>query len=131
MKITTFIANLSEPVTGRYNKMATLRENDSSPILVKPGLHRRFLHTANLMMVVIDFDNGPWTAPDPMHHHVHEQTTYVAEGEIIFLCEGEPNTILKTGDMFSVPPNIPHSIQLLSTRARLIDSFSPVRNDFL
>lgn len=111
--------------------MAVLRENDSSPIMVKSGIHRRLLHTDSLMMVVIDFDNGPWAVPDPMHHHVHEQTTYVAEGEIIFLCEGEPNVILKTGDMFSVPPNVPHSIQLLSTRARLIDSFNPIRADFL
>jgi quercetin dioxygenase-like cupin family protein len=111
--------------------MAILRENDSSPIMVKPGLQRRFLHTENLMMVVIDFNNGPWAVPDPLHHHIHEQTTYIAEGEIIFLCEGEPDTVLKKGDMFSVPPNVPHSIQLLSNQARLIDSFNPVRTDFL
>jgi quercetin dioxygenase-like cupin family protein len=66
-----------------------------------------------------------------VHHHVHEQTTYVAEGEIIFLCEGEPDQRLKKGDMFSVPSGIPHAIQLLSKEARLVDSFNPIRNDFL
>ena len=111
--------------------MAVLKEKNSSPILVKPGIQRRLLHTDNLMMVVIDFDNGPWADPDPMHHHVHEQTTYVAEGEIIFLCEGEPDELLKKGDMFSVPPNRPHAIQLVSKQAKLIDSFNPVRADFL
>lgn len=111
--------------------MAVLKEKHANPVLVKPGIQRRLLHTNNLMMVVIDFDNGPWTVPDPMHHHVHEQTTYVAEGEIIFICEGQHSELLKKGDMFSVPPNIPHAIQLMSKHARLIDSFNPVRADFL
>lgn len=111
--------------------MAVLRESEAVPVTVKPGIRRRLIRTENLMMVVIDFDNGPWESPDPMHHHVHEQTTYVAEGEIIFLCEGEPDRVLKQGDMFSVPPDKPHAIQLMSTRARLVDSFNPLRTDFL
>lgn len=111
--------------------MAVLKEKESNPVQVKPGIYRRLLHTENLMMVVIDFENGPWEVPDPMHHHVHEQTTYIAEGEVIFLCEGEPDTILQKGDMVSVPSNRPHAIQLLSKHARLIDSFNPVRTDFL
>lgn len=111
--------------------MAVLKEKESKPTKVKEGLQRRLLHTKDLMMVVIDFDNGPWAEPDPMHHHVHEQTTYLAEGEIIFFCEGEPEHILRKGDMFSVPSDRPHAIQLLSKTARLIDCFNPIRKDFL
>ena len=40
-------------------------------------------------------------------------------------------TQLKKGDMFSVPGGIPHCIQMLSARVRIIDSFSPLRNEFL
>ena len=111
--------------------MAVLKESEAQNTIVKAGLQRRLLHTKDLMMVVIDFDNGPWVEPDPMHQHVHEQTTYVAEGEIIFFCEGEPDQRLSNGDMFSVPSGKLHAIQLLSRKVRLVDCFNPIRMDFL
>lgn len=92
---------------------------------------RRIIHSANLMSVVIDFGNGPWAEPDPYHSHPHEQTTYVASGEILFLCEGKEPVRMTTGDLYAIPPSIPHSIQLLSPSARLVDSFNPIRDDFL
>jgi quercetin dioxygenase-like cupin family protein len=98
---------------------------------VKPGLERRIIRTASLMTVVIEFSNGPWAEADPMHSHPHEQTTYVAEGEMILLAgDAEPRR-LTAGDVFAIPGNVPHSIHLLSTSARLVDSFTPVREDFL
>lgn len=84
-----------------------------------------------MLTAVIEFTNGPWAAADPPHSHVHEQITYVAEGDIIFFCEGEPEQRLTAGDMFSVPSGKQHTIQLLSKTAKLIDSFTPVREDFL
>jgi quercetin dioxygenase-like cupin family protein len=98
---------------------------------VRPGVTRRLIHGRGLMMVVIDFTNGPWTEPEPPHHHIHEQTTYVVEGEIIFFCEGEQQQQLKDGDMFFVPSDKNHTIQLLSKTVKLVDSFSPIRRDFL
>ena len=111
--------------------MAVLKEAEAQITRVKEGITRRHLHTEDLMMVVIDFNNGPWSEPDPVHQHVHEQTSYVAEGEIIFICEGEPDQYLKKGDMFSVPSGKLHAIQVLSSTARLVDSFNPIRRDFL
>jgi quercetin dioxygenase-like cupin family protein len=83
------------------------------------------------MMTVIDFTNGPWSEPDPPHSHVHEQITYVAEGEIIFFCDGEPDQKLKAGDMFSVPSGKEHTIQVLTKTVKLIDGFTPLRTEFL
>lgn len=97
----------------------------------RDGCERRILHTPTLMTVIIDFRNGPWAEPDPYHSHPHEQVTYIAEGELIFLAEGDEPKRLSAGDMFAVPPNQPHSIHLLSATARLIDSFTPLREDFL
>jgi quercetin dioxygenase-like cupin family protein len=91
---------------------------------------RRILHTPNLMTVVIDFNNGPWDAPDPMHSHPHEQITYIAEGELLFLAEGQEPRRIQAGDLFAVPSGQPHSVQLLSKSARVIDSFNPIREDF-
>ena len=111
--------------------MPVLKANESEQHRVKDGVTRRLVHAKNIMLVVIDFSNGPWSEPEPFHFHVHEQATYVAEGEIIFFCEDEPDQRLSAGDMFLVPSNKKHTIQLVSRRARLIDSFNPVREDFL
>jgi quercetin dioxygenase-like cupin family protein len=54
----------------------------------------------------------------------------VVSGEINFVLENEM-TRLGPGDIFTVPPNAPHSIQLLSENVRLVDTFSPIREDFL
>ena len=64
--------------------MPVLKVSESPSTKVKDGVQRRLIHTDELMMAVIDFVGGPWKQPDPPHSHVHEQTTYVAEGEIIF-----------------------------------------------
>lgn len=98
---------------------------------VKEGVKRKILHTKSLMNVLIDFDNGPWEAPEPYHSHPHEQTSYVAKGEIIFFCEGEEPQTLKEGDMFAVHSGKKHSIQMLTPEARLIDCFTPLREEFL
>jgi mannose-6-phosphate isomerase-like protein (cupin superfamily) len=97
----------------------------------RPGWQRRLLYTGSLMTVVLDIDNGPWSAPDPFHSHPHEQTTYVAEGEVLLLSEGEEPKRLRAGDVVAIASGLPHAIQLLSVRARLVDSFTPIREDFL
>lgn len=110
--------------------MAVLREQDSTKEVIGEKRVRYLTHTDNLMMVVIDFDDGPTTEPDPPHSHPHEQVSYVAEGEVIFLLDGEQHP-LKQGDMFTVPADIPHSVQLLTAHVRLVDTFTPLRDDFL
>jgi quercetin dioxygenase-like cupin family protein len=84
----------------------------------------------DLMVVVIDFADGPTSQPDPPHAHPHEQVSYVVSGESIFFLDNAP-TRLGPGDMYTVPPNVPHSIQLLTEQVRLVDAFHPVREDFL
>jgi quercetin dioxygenase-like cupin family protein len=111
---------------------ATILRTASTPAeKVKDGLTRRIIRTGRLMTVVIDFTGGPWPQPDPPHSHPHEQTTFVAAGEILFLAEGSEPQRLGPGDLFAVPGGVPHSIQLLSASARLVDTFTPVREDFL
>jgi len=110
--------------------MAVKRYNEVRADQMREGVERRLGYTENLMLAVIDFQNGPQTEPDPPHAHPHEQVSYVAEGEIIFYLEGVAER-LGPGDMFLVPSGKPHSIQLLTERARLVDCFHPIRQDFL
>jgi quercetin dioxygenase-like cupin family protein len=111
--------------------MAVLQFDQVPYEIVRPGLERKIIHTNNLMTVLIDFSDGPWEEPEPPHSHPHEQTSYVAEGEIIFYCEGEPDQHLKAGDMFAVPSGKKHTVKLLTKNVRLVDSFNPIRKDFL
>jgi quercetin dioxygenase-like cupin family protein len=97
---------------------------------LRPAVVRRMGHTGHLMMTIIDFGDGPKTQPDPPHSHAHEQVTYVAEGEILFVLEGQA-TRLCPGDMFLVPSGKPHSIQQLTRHVRLVVCFTPIREDFL
>ena len=110
--------------------MSTLKEIDAFKETIGTGRARYLTHTESLMMVVIDFDDGPSAEPDPPHSHPHEQVSYVAEGELYFFLDGEKTKLVK-GDMYAVPPDVPHTIQLLTRHVRLVDSFTPLREDFL
>jgi len=91
---------------------------------------RTIVHLDNIMVVVCDFSNGPMKEPEPPHSHPHEQITFVAEGELFFYKDGKEFHIRK-GDLITIPPDVEHCVRTLSEDVRLIDSFSPIRRDFL
>ncbi|MDD4516599.1 cupin domain-containing protein [Massilibacteroides sp.] len=111
--------------------MNILKFEGSKATLVGATIQRRLIRTNNLMTVIVDFSGGPMSEPDPYHSHPHEQTCYIAYGEVLFLEEGEEPVRLKAGDLFAVASGKKHAIQLLTPTARLIDSFNPIREDFL
>jgi quercetin dioxygenase-like cupin family protein len=64
-----------------------------------------------------------------LHQHVHVQISYVESG--VFEVEvGGVKKILKKGDTFFAPSNIWHGVVCLEEGV-LLDSFSPMRKDFL
>jgi len=110
--------------------MGIIKQSELRPETVAPGRTRYLAYTDHLMMVVMEFDDGPASQPDPPHSHPHEQVSCVVSGEVLFFLDGKPAR-LGPGDMYTVPPNIPHSIQLLTKQAKLVDAFTPIRKDFL
>ena len=111
--------------------MSAFKFSDLTPTPIRAGAERRITHTDHLMLVIFDFNDGPKTQPDPPHQHPHEQVSYVVEGEILFFLGDEAPVHLVPGDGYTVPSNKPHSIQLLTPQARLVDAFTPLREDFL
>lgn len=107
---------------GKYDELVVTK--------IREGAERRLGHTDNLMIVVVDFYDGPKGQPDPPHSHPHEQVSYVAEGEVLVIIDGQ-QTRLGPGDIFLVPPGAPHSIQQLTGHVRLVDCFTPIRQDFI
>jgi quercetin dioxygenase-like cupin family protein len=95
------------------------------------GIRRKLIHADHLMLVVVEFTNGPAGKADPFHDHLQEQVSYVAEGELILFIRGVGEKRLKQGDLFAIPSGIPHTIQTLTPVVRIIDAFTPLREDFL
>jgi quercetin dioxygenase-like cupin family protein len=91
------------------------------------GNRRRvILHTPELMMVEFAFEKGGTGA---LHSHPHVQASYVAEGAFEVTIDGRTETVL-AGGSFIVPSNLVHGVKALAA-GRLIDTFTPSRQDFL
>ena len=87
---------------------------------------RVILDLPELMLVEFTFEAGGIGA---LHSHPHLQTSYVAEGTFEVTIDGETRT-LGPGGAYIVPSGLVHGVKAL-TAGRLIDSFTPRRDDFL
>jgi len=65
----------------------------------------------------------------PMHAHESEQMTYVLQGALKFLVDGEEVTV-REGEVLHIPAGTPHQAEALDDTFEL-DVFSPVRADWL
>lgn len=91
------------------------------------GVTRRILaHNGKMMQVEVNFEAG---AVGPMHNHPHEQLTYVMSGEFDFTIGDETHRV-KAGDTLYKEPHIMHGCVCIKP-GTLIDTFTPVREDFL
>jgi quercetin dioxygenase-like cupin family protein len=68
--------------------MSVISGNHAPRHTIAPGHELYHAHGAQLMVVVLDFNDGPGNQPDTPHSHPHEQTTYVAAGRILFFIRG-------------------------------------------
>lgn len=105
-----------------------ISQPDAEPwVELGSGNRRRVvLHLPELMQVEFGFDKG---AVGALHAHPHVQASYVADGRFEVTI-GETTEIVETGGSFIVPPNVVHGVRALEA-GRLIDCFTPMRQDFL
>ena len=80
----------------------------------------------SLMIVKIKFEKG---GIGPLHKHSHVQITHVQSGKFEVSIDGKKQ-LLKGGDAFLVTSNLVHGVLCLE-EGILIDTFSPMREDFL
>ncbi|TPN82243.1 cupin domain-containing protein [Aquimarina algicola] len=101
--------------------------NDVQWETVGEGVQRQIMgYDDSLMLVNVKFDKG---GIGVMHQHYHSQVTYVVSGEFKVTI-GDETKILKGGDSFYIPPNVMHGAICLESGV-LIDTFSPIREDFM
>lgn len=89
------------------------------------GILGRYVHGNNATFGLVEITKG---ALLPLHHHHHEQITFILEGELEMTIGGETMT-LKPGDFHVIPSNTPHSA-VAHMDCKLIDVFAPVRDDY-
>jgi len=65
----------------------------------------------------------------PMHSHESEQMTYILQGALRVVVDGEEMTV-REGEVLHIPTQIPHQAEALEDTFEL-DVFSPVRLDWL
>ena len=91
------------------------------------GVTRQVLaERPELMVVAFTFEAG---AEGALHRHPHVQSTYVASGRFAFVVDGDAFEV-GPGDAFVIPPDALHGCRCM-TAGRLIDTFTPRRDDFL
>lgn len=92
-----------------------------------PGVRRKIMgYDERLMLVRVEFETG---SIGPLHSHHHSQITNIESGRFEVEIGGEKK-VLKTGDAFYIPPNVVHGVVCLE-QGVLVDTFSPMREDFL
>ena len=65
----------------------------------------------------------------PFHKHPNEQSGYVLSGKYRIRF-GENDQTITSGDSYSIPKNIEHSIDIIEA-GEVLDFFTPPREDYL
>lgn len=95
------------------------------PKEIVPGITGYYAHGDKHTFGYVEIKKGSVV---PEHHHIQEQITYIIEGQLNMVIGGEPCP-LTTGMCHIIPSNMPHSAVAV-TDCKLIDTFSPVRDDY-
>ena len=101
----------------------TLQDVDERELM--PGFRGRFVHTDSMTFAYWSIEAG---AQLPVHDHPHEQVVNVLEGRFELVLDGVCHE-LEPGMVLPIPGGVPHSGRAL-TDCRILDVFSPVREDY-
>ena len=99
---------------------------DRAPKEIVPGGTIRTFWGENTLLSVVDIDPG---VEVPLHTHPHEQSGIIIEGELEMGVDGNVR-LLKPGDMYIIPGGVEHYAKTVSDSAKVLDIFSPVREDY-
>jgi quercetin dioxygenase-like cupin family protein len=92
---------------------------------IAPGFFSRLIHTDTNTINFIEVAAGTSLR---RHQHIHEQCSFVIEGQFEFTID-DVTQVLDSGLFVIIPSNAWHSGTAI-TDCKLIDIFSPVREDY-
>ncbi len=104
-----------------------VRRDAALSVQLSPEVNRRILSRGGqLMGVEFTFKKD---GVGEVHSHPHEQIGYIVSGTFELEMEGKKE-IVRGGDSYYVPPNVPHGVVALEDGI-IFDAFTPQREDFL
>ena len=92
---------------------------------IAPGFFAKLIHTETNTINFLEVKKG---SAIPRHRHVHEQCSFGIEGRFELTVDDVPR-VLENGVFAVIPSNVWHSGVAL-TDCKLIDIFTPVREDY-
>lgn len=92
-----------------------------------PGVRITTAWGEHVMMSFVQFERADAVVPE--HRHPHEQMGMGLEGEFELVI-GEEARIIRAGDSYWIPSNVPHSARSVHGPARALDIFHPVREEY-
>ena len=98
-------------------------ERDAPSLPVEPGIVVRPVLGERMNISFVYFE--PQTVA-PVHQHREEQIGTVLEGSLEFELAGEKR-ILRRGDVYVIPPDVPHGAVTSEESCITLDVFSPPR----
>jgi quercetin dioxygenase-like cupin family protein len=105
----------------------TLHDWNAIPVeAMNPRFSRRVVHTPHLTIARLDLLAG---AHVPEHAHPNEQISMVEHGLLRFHLGGQ-EVLVGPGQTIEIPPNLPHSVDVLEDSA-VTDLFAPPRHDWM
>jgi len=104
-----------------------IRYKDVPAVELAPGLKT---HIISAEKITLSFVSAEPNAQLPPHRHANEQMMLVLDGDGDYIIEGKLYHVQK-GDVVVLPPNTEHGGYDSNTGCRIIDVFSPPRQDFV
>lgn len=105
--------------------MPTVDLSKLQPVERIPGYFGRFVHSEHMTVAYWEIKAG---SPIPEHDHPHEQIMTVTDGAFELVVDGVPK-LLRAGMVEIIPPGVRHGGRAV-TDCRVVDTFSPVREDY-
>ena len=99
--------------------------NEISAREIATGILGKYIHGASTTLGYVLIKAGSVL---PLHHHVHEQITFIIDGELEMMV-GSETCLLTAGSSQVIATGIPHSA-VAKTDCIVIDVFSPSRDDY-
>ncbi|MCP4542019.1 MAG: cupin domain-containing protein [Chloroflexi bacterium] len=93
---------------------------------IVPGVQIRTFWGNEMLLSIVDFFPNSVV---PAHSHPHEQAGTVISGTFELTIGGEARWI-EQGDTYIIPGGVEHSGKTGDAHAKVLDVFSPVREDY-
>jgi quercetin dioxygenase-like cupin family protein len=91
-----------------------------------PGIRLHTFWGDRMLVSITDLDPN---VVMPVHDHQHEQIGILLSGELELNIDGEARW-LKLGEPFVIPGGVAHGARTGEASARVMDVFSPLREDY-